>query len=235
MSMPSHSAMTGTEDTDSGFRDDLLQSYPDAELIQYIISSPKSPSSYDVHLLSSKYIAKTCSHAEAEDAIKAMEIAHNLGIRCPRVQRTVANKLDAHYIMNRIEGTTLDTIWTKLSWFTTIKLAFQLWRFVRILRSGTSSTAGSLATGRCRSFYLDDKFGVPAQATATDLGEFMRFWGNFRGMRQAMQVAKQGQILTGDEYIPSTTGGFVLTHHDLAPRNLLLDSLGQQLWFWIGS
>lgn len=139
----------------------------------------------------------------------------------------VANELDAHYVMDRIEGTTLEIIWTKLSWFMTIKLALQLRRFVRILRSVTSSTAGSLAMGQCRSFYLEDRYGVPAHSTRSDLAEFFRFWGNFRGMRQAMQVAKKGQNLNGTEYIPPTTGKFVLTHHDLAPRNLLLSPSGE--------
>ncbi|PYI04090.1 hypothetical protein BO78DRAFT_462887 [Aspergillus sclerotiicarbonarius CBS 121057] len=203
---------------DTNFRDDLLQSYSDAELIQHIVSSPPCPSSFAVSLLSSKYIAKTTCIKEAEDTVKAMEVAQQLGIRGPCVQRMVIDETTAHCVMNRIEGTTLDAIWTKLSWFTTIKLALQLRHFVQILRSVTSPTAGSLATGRCWSFYLDDRFGVPAHSTPTDLAEFFRFW-----------VAKQGQKLNGTEYIPPTTGKFVLTHHDLAPRNLLLSPEGE-LW-----
>lgn len=70
---------------ESGFRNDLLESYSDAELIQHIVFSPKSPGSYEVHLLSSEYIAKSSGYKEAEDAIKAMEVAHQLGIRSPRV------------------------------------------------------------------------------------------------------------------------------------------------------
>ncbi|RAL05944.1 uncharacterized protein BO80DRAFT_475076 [Aspergillus ibericus CBS 121593] len=214
---------------DRNFRDDLLQTYTDTELTQHIMSSPSAPSSFDVSLLSSKYIAKTSSIKEAEDAVKAMEVVNHLRIRSPRVQRIVINGSSAHYIMNRIEGTTLDALWIQLSWFTTIKLAFQLRHFVRILRSITSTTAGSLATGQCRSFYLDDRFGVPARSTPTDLAEFFRFWGNFRGMKQAIQIAKQGQKLNGTEYIPPMMGEFVLTHHDLAPRNLLLSPAGE-LW-----
>ncbi|CAK96448.1 hypothetical protein CBS115989_10457 [Aspergillus niger] len=213
----------------SGFRDDLLQSYSDAELIQHILSSPSPPSSFDVSLLSSRYIAKTTSVAEAEDTAKAMEVAHQLGIRGPSLQRMVINGPNAHYVMDRIEGTTLDNTWTTLGWFATIKLALQLRRFVRILRSVTSSTAGSLATGQCRSFYLEDRFGLPPRSAPSDFAEFFRFWANFRGMRQAMQVAKQGQKLSGTEYVPPTQGKFVLTHHDLAPRNLLVSPSGQ-LW-----
>ncbi|PIG86428.1 hypothetical protein AARAC_007532 [Aspergillus arachidicola] len=46
--------------------------------------------------------------------------------------------------------------------------SLQLRRFVKILRSVTSPTAGSLATGECRSFWLEDRYGLPANSGPTE-------------------------------------------------------------------
>lgn len=146
---------------DTEFRDDLLQSYSDAELIQHIVSSPPADSSLmsRVSSLSPKYISKShFNPSEAEDSIKATELTYSLGIPCPTIRRIVTSDRNVYSIMDRIEGSTLEDIWTSLGWFLTIKLALQLRRIIRTLISITSPTIGSLATGQCTSFWLDDLY-----------------------------------------------------------------------------
>ncbi|PYH36336.1 phosphotransferase family protein [Aspergillus neoniger CBS 115656] len=48
-------------------------------------------------------------------------------------------------------------------------------------------------------------------------------------MRTAIETGKRGEVLTGTASIPSAMGPYVLTHHDLVPRNLLLSPSGE-LW-----
>ncbi|PYH98722.1 hypothetical protein BO71DRAFT_395095 [Aspergillus ellipticus CBS 707.79] len=177
----------------SQFRDDLLESYSDAELIDHIRSSLASAPHSRAFNLSSKFIAKCFELSEIEDATKAAKVASQLGIRAPSVRRIALNpqEVSAFAITDRIEGATLDVIWTKLSWFTTIRLGLQLRRFVNILRSVTSPTAGSLATGECRSFWLEDRFGLPANSGPKEFTHFFRFWPDFTSMRRAMQIAGQ--------------------------------------------
>jgi hypothetical protein len=132
--------------------------------------------------------------------------------------------------MERIPGDTLDAEWTRLSWWASIKLALQLRRFIRLLRSVTSPTAGSLDTGKCRSFYLDDYFGLPNHASRENVDYFIKFWVRFSSFPTEMRAAKENiprSALKGP--VPPMVKSFVFTHHDLAPRNLQLDPAGK-LW-----
>ncbi|KAJ5114458.1 hypothetical protein NUU61_000217 [Penicillium alfredii] len=61
-----------------------------------------------------------------------------------------------------------------------------------------------------------------------DMEHFFRFWINFTSMRKAMQTAHQREMST-PEHQMLPTGSFVFTHHDLAPRNILLSPSGE-LW-----
>lgn len=213
---------------DPGFQDDLLQSYSDAELVCRIIGSPSLPSpslAPRIRLLSSNFLAKYYNPDEVEDMIHATDIACRLGIRTPTTKRIIRNGPDAYCVMDRIPGRTLEELWPSLSWFNTIKLAFQLRRFVQHLRSITSPVAGSLATGECRSFWLEDRYGLPIRCGPRDMEYFFGFWTNFTSMRKAIQTADQPIIPT--QILPAEP--FVFTHHDLAPRNILLSPSGE-LW-----
>jgi hypothetical protein len=128
--------------------------------------------------------------------------------------------------MQRVQGITLEAAWPKLGWFMTIKPALQLRCFVKRLRSVTSSTAGSLATGECRSFWLDDRYSLPARSNSQNMALFFRFCGSFTSMRKAMQASGGGAI-DFKEQKPLRTETFVFTHHDLAPRNILLGTFGE--------
>ena len=177
---------------DLDFQDNLLQSYSETELIKHILASPPLAPISRVHLLSKNLLAKYYEPPLVDDALKAMDTAHRLGIRVPCVKRTIQSGDSVWCIMERIPGDTLEIVWSQLSWFTTIKLSLQLRYFVRCLRSLTSSTAGSLATGQCRSFYLEDRFGLPARSSPKDIAYFIRFWVGFISIRQAIKAANSG-------------------------------------------
>lgn len=212
------------------FREELLDKYRDLDLTRHIVSSPSCASTSRVFNLSSNLIAKQYDPSEVEDVLKATEVASQLGIRCPSIRKIIKDQGDVYTIMDRVEGTTLDVIWKELGWSATVKLGLQLRRFVRILRSITSPTAGSLVTGECRSFWLEDRYGLPANSGPAEIAHFFRFWANFTSMRRAIQASTQPQVPESPELtvgVPLTIEPFVLTHHDLAPRNLLVSPSGQ--------
>ncbi len=131
--------------------------------------------------------------------------------------------------MERILGNTLENVWGHLSSFTTIKLSLQLRHFVRRLQSLTSSTAGSLATGECRPFYLEDRFGLPARSSPDDITYFIKFWVGFSSIGKAIKAAMQAPVEPKGRITPIAKS-LVFVHHDLAPRNILLHPSGQ---FWL--
>lgn len=65
------------------------------------------------------------------------------------------------------------------------------------------------------------------RATPGDIHHFIRFWANFKGMMQA--VSSEGVTVDSKVYTPAIPEALVLTHCDLAPRNLLDDAEGE-LW-----
>lgn len=210
------------------FNDDELLHYTDAQITHYIDISPTLTNYSNVSLLSPKYVAKAYSKHEAEDAMKAMELASTLGIHVPRTQRTVRVDGIIYCIMDRIQGSTLAAEWMTLGWFATIRLAFQLRRMIRRLRSAKSLTAGSLVSGECRSYYLDDSFGLPPRANSRQVNAFMNFWLDFTSIgHEIKKTAAQHSICSKKAF--SIDRPFVFTHHDLSPRNIMLDP-SHQLW-----
>jgi hypothetical protein len=195
------------------FHDSLLQYYSEAELVHHIRASPRHATTPRVFLLSATLLAKHYEPRLLEDVIKATQTARQLGIRAPCIKRKITYEGGAFCVMDRIQGATLEEMWTRLSWFTTIKTALQLRHFVNLLRSVTSPTAGSLATGECLS---------------ADIAYFIRFWMDFTSFRKEIEAAARVSVDAKTQISP-VVQTLVFTHHDLAPRNLLLDSFGQ-LW-----
>ncbi|TVY15493.1 hypothetical protein LARI1_G003602 [Lachnellula arida] len=209
---------------------DLLQSYCDADLVQYIQKAPRLPDNNMISILSATLIAKNCPLDLLQDTLGAMEAAAQLGIRVPDAKRIVTFERNTYLVMARIDGITLEEAWPKLGWLTTAKLALQLRGLVRLLRSSTSSTAGSMVSGECRSFYLEDRFKLPPRSSPAVITSFIQFWTCFTTIGRAMKTATATQDpVAPTKYIPATPRTLVFTHHDLAPRNLLLDRSGQ-LW-----
>ena len=213
---------------DSTFDDTRVQSYTDIEIIDSITSLPSLPGFSNIIPLSSRYLAKGYAEDELEDAVRSMELASELGIRVPHIQRIIHIDNAFYCIMDRIPGTTLDMKWPQLGWIASLRLAFQLRHIIYRLRSVKSTSCGSLATGKCRSYYLDDSFGLPPRARIHEVNAFMNFWANFVTLRhEARKTPAQHTTCSRPAFL--SNGPFVFTHHDLAPRKIILDRQGQ-LW-----
>ena len=192
-----------------------LISYSDDELLQHISrSSTISAVAPRVRAISPSLVAKEVPEDEADDELSALELAQRLNIRAPKVRRVVKGD-PVYIIMDRIYGSTLTDRWPTLSWLSTILLALQLRQYVQRLRSLTSPTAGSLHSGKCRSMWASDYYGVPDHATSSELDAFLEFWTSYK--RKPANAT-----------LPPTRR-LVLCHHDLAPRNIIIDETGN-IW-----
>ncbi|EGX93923.1 flavin-binding monooxygenase, putative [Cordyceps militaris CM01] len=198
----------------------------DAEIKTLVTQSPRLHlDNNGVVLLSDRFIAKFYTPDCLTDKMKTIEIAQSLGIRIPKIIRAIQHPDVTFLVMERVEGQTLEDAWAGLSWYSSLRLAFQLRRFVSLMRSITSDTAGSIVTGECRSFWLDDRFGLPARATVGYVMEFLAFWTGFRSIKHEYKKSSRDHAVlkrSSDLQVKS----FVLTHHDLAPRNIMVDKLG---------
>jgi hypothetical protein len=76
-----------------------------------ILASLLLASISSVHLLSKSLLAKHYEAPLVEGALKAMDTAHQLGIRVPRVKRIIRSGYNVWCIMERIMGATLENVW----------------------------------------------------------------------------------------------------------------------------
>ncbi|KAI0146210.1 hypothetical protein GGR57DRAFT_289419 [Xylariaceae sp. FL1272] len=167
------------------------------------------------------------SQEELEDTALAIDRALEIGIRTPRITRVVQQEDIYECISERIHGSNIMDCWADLGWLAIIRLAFQLRTMVRQMRRQSNPTAGSLGTGIARTFWLDDVFGMPSRMSSLTITSLINFWYNTGTFRQESRKSKE-------EHISSCSGPIqpqllVFTHHDLAPRNLIVDQAGD-LW-----
>ncbi|KAJ2967918.1 hypothetical protein NQ176_g9435 [Zarea fungicola] len=171
--------------------DEIILHGSDAQVQVLILSSPRPNSHGGIVLLSNRFIAKAYRPDCLVDTMKTIEIAHSLGIRTPRLIRSVHCPHVEFLIMERVEGMTLEDAWPQLGW----------------------------------SFWLDDRFGLPARVTAKYVEDFLAFWTDFRSIKQEYRKSSRDHAaLKGSPDLKATT--LVLTHHDLAPRNIMIDVSG---------
>ena len=95
------------------------------------------------------------------------------------------------------------------------------------MRKATSPTAGSLGTGICRSFWIEDRWRLPISTSASVIAHVVNFWFNHVSFRQEAKKTPEDHAASVAQ--PVKTQSLVFTHHDLAPRNLMVDTKGL-LW-----
>lgn len=114
--------------------------------------------------------------------------------------------------------------WPKLGWIQSLRIAQQLRQDIRKLRSTTSSAARSPVPGKCTSFWLDGHSGSPPRASPAELASHISFWITSVDPQTATDAVEvQLPAALSKKYVPSAAAPLVFTHHDLAPRNILLD------------
>lgn len=210
--------MSGLTTMCTEFEECLLQQYDDTTIVHYILESKPSQASSRVFFLSPNLVAKQYSRGEEEAAISAMECAGQLKIRVPSIHRVVKRNDDIYVISERVRGRTLEDAWIHLSWLRTLLLAFQLRRYIRRMRSLSSTTAGSLFDGMCRSVWLDDYYGLPPHASPEAITDFNQFWLNFVPPSQRKNKKSSNMTFASKHHSP-----LIFTHQDLAPRNIIVD------------
>ena len=209
----------------SDFDEALLHEYDDSTLAGYIENNPRLNALGGVRYLSPNLVYKAASPNLQKDAIKSTNLALQLGIRVPVIERSLSIGYSLYTIMRRVDGTSLIDCWHKLGWLTTFKLAFQLRQFVRKMPTQTSSTAGGLHTGNFNSIWVEDLYGLPKNASSLAVAEYFNFWGNFISppFGECPKRPKELDVRF------SITAPLFFTHQDMAPRNLMMDKK-DQLW-----
>lgn len=126
----------------------------------------------------------------------------------------------------RLNGTLME-IWPHLGIVSSFRLAFQLRSMVGRMRTLTRPTAGSLGTGICRSIWLEEYYGVPPHAPASTISAIINFWHNLLSFRQGASKTREqheetcaGPVSSKDDLVFTH---HVFTHHDLAPRNIIVE------------
>lgn len=160
----------------------------------------------------------------------AVDHAISLGIRAPTIQRVVAggDKDDLiECVQLRVDGPDLMESWHSLGWISTFRLGLQLRGMVQKMRTTTSPTAGSLGTGLCRSFWIEDRHRLPLSPSARVIACVVNFWYNHVSFKR--EAAKTAEDHAASVAGPLAPAPLVLTHRDLAPRNLMVDG-SNRLW-----
>lgn len=92
------------------------------------------------------------------------------------------------------------------------------------MRAQTSTTAGDLSDGKCKSVWLDDYYGLPPHPSPETIAAFIHFWINF-----VPPSRRQTEKQHNKEFLSQHHGPLVFTHQDLAPRNMIVDER-RHLW-----
>lgn len=207
-----------------------LDNHSDDELMDFIESTgmPIGAPPCSVRQISPNLVAKVVRSKSLPDALAAQCLARKLGIRVPEIRRTITQTNQSYIIMDRVPAETLEVCWSRLGWIATIKLAFELRKYVRRMRQVSSATAGGLQTGVSTSLWLEDYYGLPLHACPSDIQSYITFWLQYPQRRPLVypdpELHRENTAL-----IPSISTRFVFTHQDLAPRNILINE-HRRMW-----
>ncbi|CAG8058019.1 unnamed protein product [Penicillium nalgiovense] len=175
--------------------------------------------------LSETLIMKGGGSVMASEAEMLRLIASRTTIRAPRVYRSFQVKDDTQYfgttgyiVMDFIPGQPLDECWNGLSRDNQGKIAAQVAEMIQEMQSIELLQPGPTGGGPCRGPFFTDYSAGPF----TDAAE-MEAWFNHK-----LDICKSVHQAPKDIPLFHLTK-FVLTHHDISPRNLILDQ-DEQVW-----
>ncbi|OBT80095.1 hypothetical protein VF21_01071 [Pseudogymnoascus sp. 05NY08] len=192
---------------------DPVDNLRDDDLLRHISQLRARSDNARVIEISESYVAKYHSEDEIEDLAQAVAKAEALNVRVPYIKRVAKGDGRFECIQQRIHGRILMKSWTDIGWFMTFRLAFNY---------------GECA-GVCRSMWLDDRFSVPARALPSTISSIVNFWHNLVSFRSEKAKSPE-EHRQSCERPTQPEDNFVFTHHDLAPRNLMLETSTKNLW-----
>ena len=173
--------------------------------------------------LSKKLIMKGGGSVLASEAKMLNLINSRASIRVPQVHRSFQVEDDTKYfgtsgyiVMDFIQGQPLDECWDSLPPSTQGEVASQVAEMIKEMQSIELLQPGPIGGGPCRGLFFTDYSAGPFTDTAK-----MEAWFNHK-----LDICKSVHQAPKDTP-PFHLTKFVLTHHDISPRNLILDQHGQ--------
>ncbi|OQE08521.1 hypothetical protein PENVUL_c009G01285 [Penicillium vulpinum] len=150
-------------------------------------------------------------------------VASKTGIRVPRVHRSFQVEDRTQYfrtrgyiVMDFIAGKPLDNYWPDLPYDNQKQIAMQIADMIKDMQSVVISQPGPLGGGKFRGRFFTDYSAGPFKDSAELQG-----WFNHK-----LDICKHVNQCPKD-IPPFRFTTFVLTHHDISPRNLILDPNGK--------
>ncbi|CAG8578544.1 15656_t:CDS:2 [Acaulospora colombiana] len=204
-----------------------LQPHSKCELQQAIENAPRIVTDREeaTAALSQSLVAKKVAdfnaHDRCYDEVFALEHAKKIGVNVPSVYRIVKGTDSLYYIiMERIQGKTLEQLWSSIGWFRTLLYSWQLRKIVKRMRESVSVRGGGLASGRYFSPHLEGMNPLVRHISPTHLAEHLNWW--LVSCRPTTLTPRHDLVLRPLEH-------HVFTHQDLAPRNIIVDPQNR-LW-----
>lgn len=201
----------------------------DADLIEFTnaMNNIRTTQVQDARIVGPNLISKLSP--QVEDEVAAMRLAQKIGIRVPTVRRTIpGNEAELQpptLIMDRAHGKTLEELWPEIGWWRTVRLAWQMRSFIRLMQRVHSTTSGGLVTGYFHSQWFEGCYGPKPHATPQVFTSFLNWWLIPR-LPDGKEYPKRSAIRR-PPLDPPKMHTFV--HQDLVPRNMIVDEKGL-LW-----
>lgn len=150
-------------------------------------------------------------------------IASKTGIRAPRVHRSFQVEDKTQYfatkgylVMDFIAGQPLDECWNGLPYDNQRQIAIQVADMIKEMQSVAILQPGPLGGGPFRGRFFTDYSAGPFKDSAE-----VQDWFNHK-----LDICKRVNQCPKD-IPPFQFSKFVITHHDISPRNLILDQDGK--------
>ncbi|KAK4861265.1 hypothetical protein LT330_004181 [Penicillium expansum] len=173
--------------------------------------------------LSKKLVMKGGGSVLASEAKMLSLLASKPSTRVPRVHRSFQVKDDTQYfgtcgyiVMDFIQSQPLDKCWASLPLSTQGEIASQIAEMIKEMQSIELLQPGPIGGGPCRGLFFTDYSAGPFMDTAE-----MEGWFNHK-----LDICKSVHKAPEDTP-PFHFTKFVITHHDISPRNLVVDQHGR--------
>ncbi|KAH7918557.1 hypothetical protein BV22DRAFT_905245 [Leucogyrophana mollusca] len=209
------------------FDEAMFDHYTDFELLSFVKNAPALVTTRveTTRALSQNLVAKFVGGDEADNEIAAIEFARKLDIRVPVVRRGPIRNTDTYtgghyFVLERVHGPTLEQLWPEIGWVRTLRVAWQLRRYLQKMQAATSPVGGGLALGSVRSPFFQGLYKPVSYASPEAFTGYLNWW---------LTKCRPQQRKPRHDLTLEPLRQHVFVHQDLAPRNMILDDRNQ-LW-----
>ncbi|KAI5306077.1 hypothetical protein KEM56_002303 [Ascosphaera pollenicola] len=197
-------------------------SYNIERALKYLEGCPRISESSNVRIASPDLVAKYIPPDRQDDRdnmVKMVDRCRILQINTPRIRKDFRDANGGCWlIMDRVKGQSLEEIWIDLTFLESMNIAWKLRRIIKKLRKNRRGYCGSIHAGRCTSPFLQHELGLRKNADCHEVKKFMFRWHEYT----PDQSLSCGSSLGFHDF-----RWLVLTHHNLSPRNIMLNDTGE--------